>query len=63
VHAPSLPLHRVAIGENLEPMEQLVGRGARTGIADTLWGSTPLGWAIHQGKIRARAYLEGLTKP
>jgi ankyrin repeat protein len=63
VHAHSLPLHQAAIDENLELMELLVGRGARTDIADTLWGSTPLGWAIHQGKTRARAYLEGLTKP
>ena len=35
---------------------------ARTDIADTLWDSTPLGWAIHQGKTRARAYLEGLRR-
>ncbi len=63
VHAHSLPLHQAAIDENLELMELLVARGARTDIADTLWGSTPLGWAIHQGKPRAQAYLEGLTKP
>ena len=63
VHAHSLPLHQAAIDENLELMELLVSRGARTDIADTLWGSTPLGWAIHQGKTRAQAYLEGLTKP
>jgi ankyrin repeat protein len=63
VHAHSLPLHQAAIDENLELMELLVARGARTDIADTLWGGTPLGWAIHQGKSRARAYLEGLTKP
>ena len=62
VHAHSLPLHQAAIDENLELMELLVARGARTDIADTLWGSTPLGWAIHQGKSRAQAYLEGLPK-
>jgi hypothetical protein len=43
-------------------MELLVARGARTDIADKLWGSTPLGWASHQGKVRARAYLEGLRQ-
>ena len=62
VHAHSLPLHQAAIDENIELMELLVARGARTDIADTLWGATPLDWAIHQGKTRARAYLEALTK-
>jgi hypothetical protein len=62
VHAHSLPLHQAAIDENLELLELLVVRGARTDIADTLWGSTPLGWAVHQGRTRARAYLEGLGK-
>lgn len=60
VHAHSLPLHQAAIDDNVELLALLVARGARTDIADTLWGSTPLGWAIHQGKARARAYLEGL---
>lgn len=62
VHAHSLPLHQAAIDENLELMQLLVSRGARTDIADTLWGSTPLGWAMHQGKARAQAFLEGLAK-
>ena len=44
-------------------MELLIARGARTDIADTPWGGTPLGWAIHQGKTRAQAYLEGRTTP
>jgi peptide-methionine (S)-S-oxide reductase len=58
VHAHSTPLHQASIDENLELMELLLARGARTDIADTLWDSTPLGWAIHQGKARSRAYLE-----
>ena len=61
VHAHSVPLHQAAIDENLDLMELLVSRGARTDIADTLWRATPLGWAIHQGKDRARAFLEQLT--
>ena len=60
VHAHSLALHQAAIDENLELMKLLVARGARTDIADMLWKATPLGWAIHQGKARARAYLESL---
>jgi ankyrin repeat protein len=60
VHAHSTALHQAAIDENLDLMELLVERGARTDIADKLWDSTPFGWANHQGKARARAFLEGL---
>ena len=62
VHAHSTALHQAAIDENIELMELLVARGARTDVADKLWSSTPLGWATHQGKARARAYLEGLRQ-
>lgn len=60
VHAHSLALHQAALDENLELMELLIARGARTDIADKLWNGTPLGWAIHQGKADARAFLESL---
>ncbi|SEO73307.1 Ankyrin repeat-containing protein [Rhodospirillales bacterium URHD0017] len=62
VHAHSTALHQAAIDENLDLMELLVERGARIDIADKLWDSTPLGWASHQGKARARAFLEGLRQ-
>lgn len=39
-------------------MELLISYGARIDIPDKLWGSTPLGWAIHQGKSRMRTFLE-----
>ena len=45
------------LDENLELMDLLVAHGARTDIADKLWNATPLDWAIHQGKDRARAWL------
>jgi len=61
VHSHSTALHQAAIDENLELIELLVARGARADIADRLWGSTPLGWAMHQGKSRAQAVLERLT--
>jgi len=57
VHSHSLPLHQAAIDENLELLALLLARGARTDVPDRLWGSTPLGWAMHQGKKRAAAYL------
>ncbi|MGE5151306.1 MAG: hypothetical protein ACM3II_14385 [Rhodospirillaceae bacterium] len=62
VHTHSLPLHQAALDENLPLMELLVTRGARTDVPDRLWGSTPLGWAIHQNKTRAREWLEGLRR-
>ncbi|HZX86949.1 MAG TPA: ankyrin repeat domain-containing protein, partial [Reyranella sp.] len=58
VHAHSTALHQAAIDENIELMELLLARGARTDVEDKLWSSTPLGWASHQGKSRAAAYLE-----
>jgi hypothetical protein len=61
VHSHSLPLHQAAIDENMELMALLIARGARTDIPDRLWGSTPLGWAMHQGKERVVAYLRQLV--
>ena len=63
VHSHSTPLHQAANDDNLEMLELLTARGARTDIADKLWSSTPLGWAIHQGKTRARSFLERLSPP
>ena len=60
VHTHSVPLHQTVVDEKQELMELLVARGARTDIADKLWNATPLGWAIYQGKDRARAWLERL---
>jgi hypothetical protein len=60
VHTHSLPLHLAVLDENMDLMELLVAHGARTDIADRLWHATPLGWAVHQGKDRARAWLERL---
>jgi len=62
VHTHSLPLHIAALHEDLSTMELLVARGARTDIPDKLWGSTPLGWATHENKPRARAWLKGVTR-
>lgn len=61
VHSHSTALHQAALDENLDLLDLLIERGARADIADTLWHSTPLGWAIHQGKSRSRARLETLA--
>jgi hypothetical protein len=39
-------------------MALLLSRGARPEIPDKLWGSTPLGWAIHVKKPQTRRFLE-----
>ncbi|MFZ5778864.1 MAG: ankyrin repeat domain-containing protein [Pseudomonadota bacterium] len=61
VHSHSTALHQAALDENLALLDLLIERGARADIADTLWHSTPLGWAIHQGKARSQARLEALA--
>jgi len=63
VHQHSVPLHQAALDENIEMMGLLLARGARTDIRDTLWNSTPLGWARHEGKTKAAALLERAEKP
>jgi ankyrin repeat protein len=63
VHTHTLALHQAVLDENMGLMEVLIRHGARTDIADTLWNATPLDWAIHQKKPRARAYLESLPNP
>lgn len=60
VHKHSLPLHQAAIDENIEMMKLLVAHGARHDRVDTLWDSTPLGWAMHNNKRNAVAYLQSL---
>jgi len=62
VHQHSVPLHQAVLDENIELMDLLIAHGARTDIRDTMWNGTPLGWAQHEGKMKAAAYLERLEK-
>ena len=57
VHRHSVPLHQAALNDDVELMKLLVERGARLDIRDTLWDGTPLGWAVHNEKAKAEAYL------
>jgi peptide-methionine (S)-S-oxide reductase len=61
VHKHSTPLHQAALDDDVAMMTLLVERGARRDIRDTLWNSTPLGWAIHTRKRKAEAYLQALA--
>jgi peptide-methionine (S)-S-oxide reductase len=57
-HSHSTALHQAAIHDDVEMIELLVAHGARQDVRDTLWGDTPLGWAIHENRPAARARLE-----
>jgi ankyrin repeat protein len=58
VHTHSTALHQAALDDDVALVELLLARGASTGLRDTLWGATPLGWAIFNGATAARAILE-----
>jgi peptide-methionine (S)-S-oxide reductase len=62
VHRHSLPLHQAALDDDVAMLRLLVEHGARLDIKDTLWRSTPLGWAVHTGKAAAEAYLRALVE-
>jgi ankyrin repeat protein len=56
-HSHSTPLHQAAIGGHLEVARLLVEHGARMDTKDTVWESTPAGWAKHEGEIEVLNYL------
>jgi len=58
VHSHSTALHQAANDDDVALIELLLSRGARKDVRDTLWDSTPLGWAIFLGRDAARAALE-----
>jgi len=60
VHRHAMPLHTAALNSDVEMLKLLVARGARVDIRDTLWNGTPLGWAVHNKKTEAEAYLRSL---
>ncbi len=57
-HAHATPLHHAALAGHLAAVRALVERGARLDRRDTLWNSTPLGWAKHGGQRAVATYLE-----
>ena len=56
-HAHSTPLHQAALAGHEAIVRLLVERGARLDLKDTVWQSTPEGWASHGGKTRVADYL------
>ncbi len=58
-HSHATPLHHAASAGHLDVVRTLVEGGARLDISDTLWRSTPLGWADHAGQTAVATYLTG----
>lgn len=62
-HSHSTPLHQAALVGHLETVKVLVERGARVDVEDTLYQSTPLGWAKHGGQSAVVEYLTEINAP
>ena len=58
-HAHSTPLHQAVAAGHLDMVRLLADRGARLDIRDTLFESTPLGWAEYLGQQVIADYLRG----
>ena len=56
-HSHSTPLHQAALAGHTAVVQLLVERGARLDIKDTIYQSTPLGWAIYARQTGIEAYL------
>ena len=56
-HSHSTPLHQAVWADDLEVVRLLVARGARLDIKDTIYGATPLDWAIYGGRTEIADYL------
>jgi ankyrin repeat protein len=59
VHGHATALHQAAGDDNVPMIELLLARGARTDVADALWGGTPLDWADYGNRAEAVAALAG----
>lgn len=62
-HAHSVPLHQAVCADRREVVRLLAERGARLDVRDTIWHSTPLGWAIYCKKPEIEKYLRSIGAP
>ena len=60
-HSHATPLHQAAIAGKPDCVRLLVERGARTDIADILFGATPLGWAEYGGQTEVADLLRPMS--
>ena len=56
-HSHSPPLHQAIAAGHLNVVKLLVERGARLDIKDTIYESTPLGWAVYMDRAEIAALL------
>ncbi len=61
IHVHSTALHQAANYDDVPMLELLVAHGARDDIPDKMFRGTALGWARHENKPAAKAYLEQLA--
>lgn len=57
LHSHSTPLHQAALAGHSAVVKLLVERGARLDIKDSIYQSTPLGWAEHSRQHEVADYL------
>jgi len=56
-HAHATPLHQAVWGGHDAVVRLLVERGARLDVEDTIYRSTPLGWAEYGGRTKIASFL------
>jgi ankyrin repeat protein len=57
MHSHATPLHQAILAGHDAVVRLLVVRGANLNIKDTIYQSTPLGWAIHGGQKQIENFL------
>ncbi len=57
VHAHATPLHQAVCAGHLDVIELLLDHSARLDLEDRIYRSTPLGWAVHEGRSDVEALL------
>ena len=62
-HAHSTPMHQAALQGHVDVVRTLVEHGARLDIRDTIWDSTPLGWAVYCKQPAVADYLRSVNAP
>ncbi|MDO8677874.1 MAG: ankyrin repeat domain-containing protein [Acidobacteriota bacterium] len=62
-HAHTPPIHQAIAADHLDVVTVLVDKGARLDIKDTIYQSSPLGWAEYLGKHAIADYLRAHGAP
>ena len=62
-HSHATPLHQAVSSDRADVVTLLVERGARLDIRDTIYHSTPLGWATYLGRAAIAEYLRARGAP